>query len=66
MITVDELSQKISPAFTEDVLYDILRKKSGLNDIVIKDIKLGSASKKGDSYLSNSTRLTIEGTGNNG
>ncbi|KAI4462603.1 hypothetical protein MML48_4g00007172 [Holotrichia oblita] len=66
MISIDDLSKQISSAFTEDVLYNILKKESGLSNIVIKDIKSSSASKKGDSYLSNSTRLTIEGTGNNG
>ncbi|KAI4462622.1 hypothetical protein MML48_4g00002143 [Holotrichia oblita] len=62
MISIDDLSTQISSAFTEDVLYNILKKESGLSNIVIKDIKSSSASKKGDSYLSNSTRLTIEGT----
>lgn len=58
-----DLTDRISPGFTENVLHDILEKQSGFTDIIIKEIKFSFSSKKGDSYLSNVTRFTIEGTG---
>ncbi|KAI4462609.1 hypothetical protein MML48_4g00019634 [Holotrichia oblita] len=66
MASIRDLTDRISPGFTENVFHDILRKQSGFTDIAVKEIKFGFGSKKGDSYLSNVTRFTIEGTGNNG
>ncbi|GJQ65134.1 hypothetical protein Trydic_g7278 [Trypoxylus dichotomus] len=66
MITIADLANLISPGFTEAVLQDILRKKSGIANPVIKEIMLGSSSNKGDSYLSTVTRLTIIGIENEG
>ncbi|KAK9730814.1 Ecdysteroid kinase-like family [Popillia japonica] len=66
MANIRDLTDKISPGFTENVLNDILRKQSGFTNVAIKEIKFSFSSKKGDSYLSNITRFTIEGTGNSG
>lgn len=66
MVTVSDLGKAISPGFTESTLDDILRKKTGLRNVNVKEITLNSSSKKGDSYLSTITRLTIKANGNNG
>lgn len=63
---ISSLNKAISPGFDENVLLDILKKKSGCSDPKVREIKLGSASKKGDSYLSTVTRFTVEGTGDDG
>jgi hypothetical protein len=64
-MSVQELQQIISPKFTEKVLRDIVTTKSGLSDVQVKKIDMGTASKKGDSYLSDICRFTLEATGKN-
>jgi hypothetical protein len=64
-MSVQELQQIISPKFTEKVLRDIVTTKSGLSDVQVKKIDMGAASKKGDSYLSDICRFTLEATGKN-
>ncbi|EFA02417.1 uncharacterized protein LOC663797 [Tribolium castaneum] len=62
-MSVQDLQKIISPKFTQQVINDIIKKKSGLSDICVKKIELGASSKKGDSYLSNICRFTINATG---
>jgi hypothetical protein len=64
-MSVQELQQIISPKFTEKVLRDIVTTKSGLSDVQVKKIDMGTASKKGDSYLSDICRFNLEATGKN-
>ncbi|RZC33766.1 uncharacterized protein BDFB_003782 [Asbolus verrucosus] len=58
-------AKTISPKFTEQTLFDIVNKKSGLSDVKVNKIETGASSKKGDSYLSNVCRFIIEATGKN-
>lgn len=60
-----DLTELISPKFTEDVLLEILEKRTSLKNIQIKTIELGAESKKGDSYLSTICRFSVKATGIN-
>lgn len=62
---VKELTERVSPLFTEEVLLEILKNKTSLSDIVIDELKLGAESKKGDSYLSIICRFSVNATGVN-
>ncbi|KAJ3658257.1 hypothetical protein Zmor_010009 [Zophobas morio] len=64
-MSAEELQKIISPKFTEQVLLDIVAKKTGLCDIKLKKIQLGAPAKKGDSYLSTICRFTLEAVGKN-
>ncbi|EFA02416.1 uncharacterized protein LOC107397744 [Tribolium castaneum] len=65
-MSVEQLQNIISPKINQQVLTDIVVKKSGLKDIQIKEIKIeGACTRKGDSYLSQICRFTIEATGKN-
>ncbi|KAI4462621.1 hypothetical protein MML48_4g00002144 [Holotrichia oblita] len=46
MASIRDLTDRISPGFTENVFHDILRKQSGFTDIAVKEIKFGFGSKK--------------------
>lgn len=55
-----ELQQIINSKFDDDVLIDIVKKKTGWDQFDIESVDLGEASTKGDNYLSNVTRFTIK------
>ncbi|XP_044254739.1 uncharacterized protein LOC123005162 [Tribolium madens] len=65
IMSIQELQKIISPKFTQQVIDDIIKKKSGLSDVSVKKIEIGASSKKGDSYLSNICRFTIDANGKN-
>lgn len=65
-MSVQELTDMISPKFNEEVVHGIIKKFSKLSDIQVKNIKIGDTSKKGDSYLSTICRFVVEAVGING
>lgn len=66
-MSADALCELICPIFDENVVIDILRKSTGLKQVIVNNIKIkDSATTKGDSYLSSIVRFTIEGTARDG
>lgn len=63
-MSVKDLPDLISPYFTEETIFNVLKTKFNLNNPCIKSIQFGEKSKKGDSYLSNVVRFTITASGN--
>ncbi|XP_015119601.1 uncharacterized protein LOC107042883 [Diachasma alloeum] len=56
-----ELLNGVSKLFTESLLEEVLAKKWGEKDVKVTGWDFGEASAKGDSYLSEVDRVTIEG-----
>lgn len=64
-MSINELTNRISPYFTAEVIQNILKSKSNCTNIEIKSINYGKDSVKGDSYLSTLCRFVIEAEGVN-
>jgi hypothetical protein len=65
-MSIAELQKIISPKFTDRVVLEIVAKKSELSDVIVETIQIGeSSTKKGDSYLGQICRLTINASGKN-
>jgi hypothetical protein len=65
-MSIAELQKIISPKFTDRVVLEIVAKKSELSDVIVENIQIGeSSTKKGDSYLGQICRLTINASGKN-
>lgn len=65
---VKELKQ-VSELFTEDTLKEIIRKAKNCDEKDVVNVEswdFGSANKKGDSYLSTVSRVTLKATINDG
>lgn len=55
-----ELQKLINSKFDDEILNQIVSAKTGWKEFVIKKIILGKQAKKGDNYLSNIVRFTID------
>lgn len=64
-MSVKQLQKIVSAKFTRRVISDIITKKSGLSDPSVQKIEIGASTKKGDSYLSQTCRFTIDAIGKN-
>jgi hypothetical protein len=65
-MSIAELQKIISPKFTDRVVLEIVAKKSELSDVIVETIQIGeSSTKKGDSYLGQICRLTINASEKN-
>lgn len=59
MMYSKELQKIINSKLDDDVLLEIVRKKTGWKTVEIKELNLGDVSKKGDNYLSIVLRFSI-------
>lgn len=59
----DNLQSIFSPKFNDEVLQQIVIKKTGWDKTKIKCLRLGEESKKGDSYLSTVVKFEIDAVG---
>lgn len=60
-MSINDLTELISPAFTEETIFQILKRKTDLNDFKILEVSIDNAgSKKGDSYLSTICRFLLK------